>query len=196
MTSVSTKHVIEVEDEPSAKRPKPEENKVPPEFICSVCIDILVSPHILPCGHSICEYCVTRLVLRRCTECRQPFKTTTPNLVLRNFLATTFPDAYTQQEARILNGWETDYCEPTWTRWLPQIRDRLDRFTPVTAAQCDAFAENTTTRLITGPSSSAFAWGKRHRSSFGKPARDDIVAVLRKNDRVYILQSTSKQFAA
>lgn len=189
------------QSQPPPKRPKQEvqieeEAKIPADFLCSICQDILVSPCLLPCGHSICQQCTDTLNVRNCPECRKPFKTFSPNIILRNFLLEAFPVACRKQQASLLNGWEIDHCEPLWRRWIPMIVKRMDASMPITAAQCARFVTGTTVRLITGISAaSPFVCSPSRRTgAFGKPARDDLVLVMRKSNRVYIMHSTSKQF--
>lgn len=51
---------------------------------CPICCDIYNSksriPKIIPCGHSLCSECLSKLTTNICPECRRPFPSNTKPL--------------------------------------------------------------------------------------------------------------------
>nr|XP_024661734.1 tripartite motif-containing protein 16-like [Maylandia zebra] len=65
----------------------------PETFTCSICLDLLKDPVTIPCGHSYCMNCITKLwngekvkKIQSCPQCRQIF-TVRPVLVKNTILA-------------------------------------------------------------------------------------------------------------
>lgn len=67
-------------------------------FCCSICVDLLKDPAVIPCGHSHCKDCIqahwdteTEGGLYSCPQCRQTF-TTRPDLLNSIFLSALVED--------------------------------------------------------------------------------------------------------
>mmetsp|Transcript_14436 Transcript_14436/g.20346 ORF Transcript_14436/g.20346 Transcript_14436/m.20346 type:complete len:281 (+) Transcript_14436:51-893(+) len=56
----------------SAESPKDVVEEAVNSILCPVCLDVYDAPIILPCGHSLCIYHITRLK-GKCPTCRKPF---------------------------------------------------------------------------------------------------------------------------
>ena len=73
--------------------PEAEEEKDP--FTCPVCMDVVIDPQSLPCGHTVCNTCLQGLVRHagwygpKCPECRKTFNSrlVAPNYGLKRVLS-------------------------------------------------------------------------------------------------------------
>ena len=86
-TSVSAPHRSSVADTEKEERKedvmdgdKEEEKDVPESMKCVLCLQILLDPASLPCGHTFCQVCLVRMRISRpiqptslCPMCRQPW---------------------------------------------------------------------------------------------------------------------------
>ena len=46
------------------------------DFICSICLDIMENPVILPCSHKYCRKCMNDIINpKKCALCRHYFHT-------------------------------------------------------------------------------------------------------------------------
>ena len=44
------------------------------DFICSICLDIMENPAILPCSHKYCLKCTKDISPKKCPLCRREFQ--------------------------------------------------------------------------------------------------------------------------
>lgn len=73
--------------------------------ICPVCHEIPFNPMMAQCGHSICGVCERKLLEKKCVECNVRSKYRI-NRMLRDVLASTFPEEYQVQRFRHTpEGW-------------------------------------------------------------------------------------------
>lgn len=68
-------------------------SKLPPELVeefkCGICLDLLIKPITLPCGHTFCEACITDSW--KCSFCRKEYQNSdnfTTNTILNKILPT------------------------------------------------------------------------------------------------------------
>lgn len=61
---------------------------------CVVCIDLLLSPVSLECGHTMCLRCAQKLKNRKCPTCRQSFATLSKNILLCSILENLYGPEY------------------------------------------------------------------------------------------------------
>lgn len=66
------------------------------DFNCVVCLDLLIEPASLMCGHNICMICADRLEEKICPMCRIPFKTIylQKNLLLSKIIQSLHTEEY------------------------------------------------------------------------------------------------------
>lgn len=73
-----------------------EEEEVPADFECSICMKLLFEPVSVPCGHNFCRACLQRSLDYRslCAVCRAPVAGgQSVNILLRNIIADKYPRA-------------------------------------------------------------------------------------------------------
>ena len=77
-----------------------QEEEIPPDVCCAVCLSILVDPCSLACGHSFCAICLEGILAHappRCPSCRARAQKTAANIQLRALVQQLYPD---QERAR------------------------------------------------------------------------------------------------
>ena len=75
-----------------------------PEFDCPVCMEFLVAPCSLTCGHTVCAQCLHILPKDKCPCCQTPIHKRSdvePNLLLEAVLRTIKPDYDTLREIKM-----------------------------------------------------------------------------------------------
>jgi len=83
------------------KRNQPEP-EVDPDWNCAVCHEVLLDPVALPCGHSLDQHCLQRVVAaanggngqRACPTCRHAIPAELPavNILLRDTVQRRYPN--------------------------------------------------------------------------------------------------------
>jgi hypothetical protein len=75
------------------------------KITCSVCIDELIAPVTLPCGHTICYTCNSQLLKRLCPECRAEIpKTCHISLLLDTVLSSIIDNYNLKKKSKLLQA--------------------------------------------------------------------------------------------
>lgn len=81
-----------------------EDEGVPPEFECSICMRLLLEPVTVSCGHTFCRLCLERSLGYRglCAVCRAPIAAGQGvNILVRSIIAERFPNALAQRHGEV-----------------------------------------------------------------------------------------------
>lgn len=81
-----------------------EEEEVPPEFECSICMKLLLDPVSVTCGHTFCRSCLEQSLGYRgaCAVCRAPVAgVQAVNVLIRGIIADRFPRALAQRHREL-----------------------------------------------------------------------------------------------
>jgi len=82
-----------------------EDEKIPEDFECSLCLNLLLDPVSVACGHTFCRTCINRSSEYRtaCPLCRKPVHVGGGvNVLLANIIAERFPKALSvRKQARV-----------------------------------------------------------------------------------------------
>merc|ERR1719436_480397 len=73
-----------------------DDEEVPPEFECSICMKLLLDPVTVSCGHTFCRVCLDKSLGYRslCAVCRAPVVAGQGvNILVRGIIAERFPAA-------------------------------------------------------------------------------------------------------
>jgi len=73
-----------------------QDEDIPPEFECSICMKLLLDPVTVSCGHTFCRVCLEKSLGYRglCAVCRAPIAAGQGvNILIRSILAERFPRA-------------------------------------------------------------------------------------------------------
>merc|ERR1719436_597614 len=77
-----------------------DDEEVPPEFECSICMKLLLDPVTVSCGHTFCRACIERSLGYRglCAVCRAPVVMGQGvNVLVRGIIAERYPKALAQR---------------------------------------------------------------------------------------------------
>eukprot|EP00163_Fabomonas_tropica_P009563 TRINITY_DN19381_c0_g1_i1.p1 TRINITY_DN19381_c0_g1~~TRINITY_DN19381_c0_g1_i1.p1 ORF type:complete len:268 (-),score=10.63 TRINITY_DN19381_c0_g1_i1:251-1054(-) len=92
----------------AAKENAADDEEIPEDLRCSICLDVLFDPVSLPCGHTFCQPCVHRPhnskwhLIDTCPLCRQEVSLVGPvnvNVILRDLVKSRFPKQYGARQA-------------------------------------------------------------------------------------------------
>jgi hypothetical protein len=75
----------------------------PNNYECSMCLEPLVGPYSIGCGHTVCAQCFSRLTSQQCPLCRFNFRDGDKygiNIVLDKLLASIIPDYEARRSAQ------------------------------------------------------------------------------------------------
>jgi hypothetical protein len=104
------------DESPERKRdesPKRKRDELEPELLCSICLELLVEPQSLQCGHCFCLLCLCRRVKQQCPICNAVDFSQTPNVPLRNIIQKLYPEEYQTRLAT-----RAKMTEEEWCKWM------------------------------------------------------------------------------
>eukprot|EP00405_Crypthecodinium_cohnii_P024159 CAMPEP_0206488404 /NCGR_PEP_ID=MMETSP0324_2-20121206/42386_1 /ASSEMBLY_ACC=CAM_ASM_000836 /TAXON_ID=2866 /ORGANISM="Crypthecodinium cohnii, Strain Seligo" /LENGTH=408 /DNA_ID=CAMNT_0053967409 /DNA_START=30 /DNA_END=1253 /DNA_ORIENTATION=- len=84
-----------------AENGRPEEEEIPTEFECTICMRLLLDPVTVGCGHTFCKACVQQSLGYRslCAVCRAPIVSGQGvNILVRNMVESRFPNALARRK--------------------------------------------------------------------------------------------------
>jgi len=87
-------------EDPAVAAEVEEEEAVPEQFECSICMKLLVEPVTVACGHTFCRSCLEQSLGYRsvCAVCRAPITSGQGvNVLIKSLIATQYPRALRQR---------------------------------------------------------------------------------------------------
>merc|ERR1719436_2247488 len=81
-----------------------DDEEVPPEFECSICMKLLLDPVTVSCGHTFCRACLDRSLGYRslCAVCRAPVAAGQGvNILVKSIIADRYPRALAQRHQEL-----------------------------------------------------------------------------------------------
>jgi hypothetical protein len=93
----------------SGHKRRHEEQEIDPNCTCVVCFEVLLDPVTLPCGHTIDQRCLQRMVAAGgsvCPTCRKvlPAVDFSVNVLLRDLMLRDYPEQVTANLTRCCGG--------------------------------------------------------------------------------------------
>lgn len=105
-----------------------EEEEIPNEFECSLCLKLMLDPVSVSCGHTFCRQCINRSQEYRtaCPMCRKPVHMGGGvNVLLANIIAERFPKTLTERQQERAGELTSVDSRPVATLPIVPVSDTL-----------------------------------------------------------------------